>query len=137
MSARIDGASTGIGFGVSGTVKKNSSDTSEMFSQILEKMKKGESPSLGAGSDDASDEDAVTVTRILSDGSTLITTMKDGKIVSQTKTHAAVQEESPKLLDTVVEKGIWKAEETETAEAVASSMAANSGNDILGLLNTK
>ena len=137
MSARIDGASTGIGFGVSGTAKKNSSDTSEMFSQILEKMKKGESPSLGAGSDDASDEDTVTVTRILSDGSTVVTTMKDGKIVSQTKTHAAVQEESPKLLDTVVEKGIGKAEETETAEAVASSMAANLGNDILGLLNTK
>lgn len=137
MSARIDGASTSIGFGVSGTAKKNSSDTSEMFSQILEKMKKGESPSLGAGSDDASDEDTVTVTRILSDGSTVITTMRDGKIVSQTKIHAAVQEESPKLLDTVVEKGIGKAEETETAEAVASSMAANLGNDILGLLNTK
>ena len=137
MCVRIDGASMDIGFGVSGTAKKNSSDTSEMFSQILEKMKKGESPSLGAGSDNGSDEDTVTVTRILSDGSTIITTMKDGKIVSQTKTHAAVQQESPKLLDTVVEKGMGTANEAENNEAITSAAAGLLSNDILGLLNSK
>ena len=47
----------------------------------------------------------MTVTRILSDGSTLITVMREDKIVSQTKTHAVRQEDSPKLLNTISQVG--------------------------------
>lgn len=123
------------GFGISnGTQKSKSSDAdaSQQFSEILDKMKKGQSPSLG--SDDSKDEDTVTVTRILSDGSTIITTMKDGKIVSQSKTHAAVEQDDPKLLDTTVEKGIGKAD-SGAGEDMAASLAGSAlGGDILSLL---
>ena len=123
------------GFGMSnGTQKSKSSDAdaSQQFSEILDKMKKGQSPSLG--SDDSKDEDTVTVTRILSDGSTIITTMKDGKIVSQSKTHAAVEQDDPKLVDTTVEKGIGKAD-SGTGEDMAASVAGSAfSGDILSLL---
>lgn len=122
------------GFGMAGSTQKSKStgvDASQQFSEILDKMKKGQSPSLGG--DDSKDEDTVTVTRILSDGSTIITTMKDGKIVSQTKTHAAVEQDEPKLMDTVVDKGIGKADEAGDAMA-ASAAASVLSSDILSLL---
>lgn len=132
MSVRIDGGLSG--FGVAGSTQKSKStgaDASQQFSEILDKMKKGQSPSMGA--DDSTDEDTVTVTRILSDGSTIITTMKDGKIVSQTKTHAAVEQDEPKLMDTVVDKGIGKADEAGDAMA-ASTAGSFLSSDILSLL---
>ena len=122
------------GFGMSnGTQKSKSSaaEASAQFSEILDRMKKGQSPSLGA--DESKDEDTVTVTRILSDGSTIITTMKEGKIVSQTKTHAAAEQDEPKLMDTVVEKGIGKADGADDAMAASAAGSVLSG-DILSLL---
>lgn len=76
----------------------------EDFSVLLDKMKKGQSPSLN--SDDGGDpEKTVTVTRVMFDGSTLITVMREGKIVSQSRTHAAKAEDNPRLLDTISQVG--------------------------------
>ena len=105
MTSKVNGAGLGIG-SWTGAKARNTEheETCSNFSVLLEKMKKGQSPSLN--SDDGGDpEKTVTVTRILSDGSTLITVMREDKIVSQTKTHAVRQEDSPKLLNTISQVG--------------------------------
>ena len=105
MTSKVNGAGLGIG-SWTGAKARNTEheETCSNFSVLLDKMKKGQSPSLN--SDDGGDpEKTVTVTRILSDGSTLITVMREDKIVSQTKTHAVRQEDSPKLLDTISQVG--------------------------------
>lgn len=105
MTSRISGAGLGIGSWAGAKVMdEKHEETCSDFSTLLDKMKKGQSPSLN--SDDGGDpEKTVTVTRILSDGSTLITVMREGKIVSQSKTHAIRQEDNPKLLDTISQVG--------------------------------
>ena len=105
MTSKVNGAGLGIG-SWTGAKARNTEheETCSNFSVLLDKMKKGQSPSLN--SDDGGDpEKTVTVTRILSDGSTLITVMREDKIVSQTKTHAVRQEDSPKLLNTISQVG--------------------------------
>ena len=105
MTSKVNGAGLGIG-SWTGAKARNTEheETCSNFSVLFDKMKKGQSPSLN--SDDGGDpEKTVTVTRILSDGSTLITVMREDKIVSQTKTHAVRQEDSPKLLDTISQVG--------------------------------
>lgn len=105
MTSKVNGAGLGIG-SWTGAKARNTEheETCSNFSVLLDKMKKGQSPSLN--SDDGGDpEKTVTVTRILSDGSTLITVMREDKIVSQTKTHAVRQEDSPKLLNTISQAG--------------------------------
>lgn len=102
--------------------KAEQSGAREDFSAMLEKMKKGQSP--GSDSDDGSDpEKTVTVTRIMSDGSTLITVMREGKIVSQSRTHAVKAEENPRLLDTVTQVG---------AGGTAVALQADEGADGMG-----
>ena len=106
MTSKVNGAGLGIS-SWAGAKMRNSEheETCSNFSVLLDKMKKGQSPSLN--SEDGGDpKKTVTVTRILSDGSTLITVTREGKIVSQTKTHAVRQEESPKLLDTIVDSSL-------------------------------
>lgn len=106
MTSKVNGAGLGIS-SWTGAKARNAEyeETSSNFSVLLDKMKKGQSPSLN--SEDGGDpKKTVTVTRILSDGSTLTTVMREGKIVSQTKTHAVRQEESPKLLDTIVDSSL-------------------------------
>lgn len=96
----------------------------EDFSAMLEKMKKGQSP--GADSDDGSDpEKTVTVTRIMSDGSTLITVMREGKIVSQSRTHAVKAEENLRVLDTITQVGA-------DAGAAAAALQTDEGADGMG-----
>ena len=106
MTGKVNGTGLGIGSWTGAKVRNGlHEETCSNFSTLLEKMKKGQSPSLN--SDDGGDpEKTVTVTRILSDGSTLITVMREGKIVSQSKTHAVKQEDSPKLLDTISQVGL-------------------------------
>jgi len=72
-----------------------SSSTSDALSQIVSNLQSGGS---GSGSD-SSDEDTVTTTRVLSDGSVLVTVMKDGKIVSETKTRSSNSDEQAMALD--------------------------------------
>ena len=51
-------------------------------------------------------EDTTTVTRVMSDGSVLITVYEKGKIVAQTKTHSPHPEEIPTILSTRVEHSL-------------------------------
>lgn len=106
MTSRISNAGFGIGSWTGAKVRNTEhEETCSNFSTLLDKMKKGQSPSLSSN-DGGDPEKTVTVTRILSDGSTLITVMREGKIVSQSKTHAVRQEDSPKLLDTISQVGL-------------------------------
>lgn len=106
MTSRISNAGLGIGSWTGAKINNSEhEETCSNFSTLLERMKRGQSPSLNAN-DGGDPEKTVTVTRILSDGSTLITVMREGKIVSQSKTHAVRQEDSPKLLDTISQVGL-------------------------------
>ena len=51
-------------------------------------------------------EDITTVTRVMSDGSVLITVYEKDKIVAQTKTHSPHPEEIPTILSTRVEHSL-------------------------------
>ena len=51
-------------------------------------------------------EDTTTVTRVMSDGSMLITVYEKDKIVAQTKTHSPHPEEIPTILSTRVEHSL-------------------------------
>jgi len=58
-------------------------------------------PATGYGENgSSSDEDTVTMTKVLSDGSVLITVLQDGKVISETKTHAAKPEADPSVMGT-------------------------------------
>ena len=74
------------------TTSKTTSTSSvqDTFSQMVENLQSG-APATGYGDNgsSSSDDDTVTMTKVLSDGSVLITVMQDGKIISQTKTRAA------------------------------------------------
>ena len=129
MTSKVNGAGLGIG-SWTGAKARNTEheETCSNFSVLLDKMKKGQSPSLN--SDDGGDpEKTVTVTRILSDGSTLITVMREGKIVSQTKTHAVRQEDSPKLLNTISQVGAGLTMATpQEGEEVKGGSAVDAGH---------
>ena len=102
---------------------KNAKATQEKFSEVLDRMKKGQgtvSDDSSSGADSEGQEDTVTVTRLMSDSSTMITVMRKGKIISQTKTHGAVKQENPKLLDTTT-----TVEHGGQAEALAGAVNAS------------
>ena len=69
------------------TTSKTTSTSSvqDTFSQMVENLQSG-APATGYGDNgsSSSDDDTVTMTKVLSDGSVLITVMQDGKIISQT-----------------------------------------------------
>ena len=69
-----------------GTTTSTSSVT-DVFSQMVSNLQSG-APATGYGENgSSSDEDTVTMTKVLSDGSVLITVLQDGKVISETKTH--------------------------------------------------
>lgn len=76
---------------------KSSSSVEDAYSQILSNLQSG-APAGGSG--DSSDEDTVTMTQVLSDGSVLITVMQDGKVLSQTKTRAANLDDDATVIGT-------------------------------------
>ena len=73
------------------------------FSTMLRQLETG-----GAITDtgEKPSEDTTTVTRVMSDGSMLITVYEKDKIVAQTKTHSPHPEEIPTILSTRVEHSL-------------------------------
>ncbi len=70
----------------------------EEFSKILNNLK--ESRPADYDEQSSKGEDVTTITRVMSDGSVLITVMRGNEIVSQSKTRAAHAEENPDIVST-------------------------------------
>ena len=67
------------------------------FSKIVNNLSKGKPANA---SDDADNSDGtVTITKVLSDGSVLITVMKGSEIISETKTRSANPQKNPTPVD--------------------------------------
>lgn len=79
---------------VSATRQTGSSTDEDNFSALLKSMRTG--GAAGAGSDDGSER--TTVTRVLSDGSVVITVYEGSRIVSETKSRSASPEQTPSVL---------------------------------------
>ncbi|WP_051180250.1 hypothetical protein [Selenomonas ruminantium] len=83
--------------------KDNTLQAKEKFSSMLRQLENG-----GAITDtgEKPGEDTTTVTRVMSDGSVLITVYEKDKIVSQTKTHSPQPEKIPTILSTRTEQSL-------------------------------
>ena len=79
---------------VSAARQTGSSTDEDNFSALLKSMRT--SGAAGAGSDDGSER--TTVTRVLSDGSVVITVYEGSRIVSETKSRSASPEQTPSVL---------------------------------------
>lgn len=101
---------------VSAARQTGSSTDEDNFSALLKSMRTG--GAAGVGSDDGSER--TTVTRVLSDGSVVITVYEGSRIVSETKSRSASPEQTPSVLSV----------RTETSGA-ASSTAGLSGAALL------
>ena len=115
------------------TTSKTTSTSSvqDTFSQMVENLQSG-APATGYGDNgSSSDDDTVTMTKVLSDGSVLITVMQDGKIISETRTHPAKVEDDPSKLS------ITATTQTTGASAlgVSGSSTANSLQQTLDKFN--
>lgn len=112
------------------TTSKTTSTSSvqDTFSQMVENLQSG-APATGYGDNgSSSDDDTVTMTKVLSDGSVLITVMQDGKIISQTKTRAAKPQDQPEVTNmTTVDKGTV----AHTAGANTVSLASSQQSSLL------
>ena len=73
------------------------------FSTMLRQLETGD-PITDTG--EKPGEDTTTVTRVMSDGSVLVTVYEKDKIVAQTKTHSPHPEEIPTILSTRVETSL-------------------------------
>ena len=83
--------------------QKNSQGSyAETFSKVLDNLKNGRPANYDQEA--MSSQKTQTMTQILSDGSTLITVFdENGKIISQSKTAAVIQQENPHLIGNRVE----------------------------------
>ena len=83
--------------------KDNTLQAKEKFSSMLRQLETG-----GAITDtgEKPGEDTTTVTRVMSDGSVLITVYEEDKIISQTKTHSPHAEKIPTILSTRTEHSL-------------------------------
>jgi hypothetical protein len=89
--------STATSWGVTGakSTSKSTSSASDDFAKIVNNLKSGKAAN---SSNDDDNKDTVTITKVLSDGSVLITVMKGDQIVSETKTSSAKPDEKAKVL---------------------------------------
>ena len=87
------------------------------FSKILQNMREYK-PANYDDSIKVDDKTTVT-TQVLSDGSTLTTVRKDGKIISQSKTPATRSEKNPTVISTETIKGL-KQEDEEQPQAMTN-----------------
>lgn len=86
------------------------------FSKILQNMREYK-PANYDDSIKVDDKTTVT-TQVLSDGSTLTTVRKDGKIISQSKTPATRSEKNPTVISTETIKGLKQEDEGQPQSTV-------------------
>lgn len=77
---------------------KESQETSETFSAILQQLQTGGAGTASGGSDGSSEE-TETITRIMPDGTIRITVYRGSEIISQTEASPTPEEEKPTYLE--------------------------------------
>jgi len=92
----ISGVGAAALWGTTKTASTSSTAASD-FSKMVNNLSKGKPANA---SDDADSSDGtVTITKVLSDGSVLITVMKGSEIISETKTRSASPQKNPTPVD--------------------------------------
>ena len=93
------------------------------FSTMLRQLETG-GPITDTG--EKPGEDTTTVTRVMSDGSVLVTVYEKDKIVAQTKTHSPHPEEIPNIISTRVEHSLPdEAEELQQTSGLTDAQMLN------------
>ena len=102
--------------------KDNTLQAKEKFSSMLRQMETG-----GAITDtgEKPGEDTTTVTRVMSDGSVLITVYEKDKIISQTKTHSPHPEKIPTILSTRTEHSLSENLEEQQVSGMVDTQMLN------------
>lgn len=118
----INGNSTSYAAGTTSASSTKDSDTKVSFTAILNQLKTGAGSGGGASGDDS--KETVTITKVMSDGSVMITVYQGDKIISQTKTKSASPEENPTVLSTNSERGLPDPANNFSMNTVSSSAAA-------------
>lgn len=95
---------------------------SDEFSKMLQNMREYK-PANYDDSIKVDDKTTVT-TQVLSDGSTLTTVRKEGKIISQSKTPATHPEKNPTVLSTETVKGLKQEDEEQSQNVVSPDVTA-------------
>lgn len=99
---------------------------SDDFSRILQNMREYKP----ANYDDTIkvDDKTTVTTQVLSDGSTLTTVRKEGKIISQSKTPATRPEKNPTVISTETIKGLKQEDEEQSQTMVTPYVTAKDIN---------
>lgn len=101
--------------------------TGDEFSKLLQNMREYKPANFD---DNIQVDDKTTVTtQVLSDGSTLTTVRKDGKIISQSKTPATHPEKNPTVVSTRTVKGTKQEDDGQTSSMLNSSSAITDETD--------
>ena len=102
--------------------KENTLQAKEKFSSMLRQLETG-----GAITDtgEKPGEDTTTVTRVMSDGSVLITVYEKDKIISQTKTHSPHPEKIPTILSTRTEHSLMDDPEEQQVSGMVDTQMLN------------
>ena len=102
--------------------KDNTLQAKEKFSSMLRQLETG-----GAITDNGEKpgEDTTTVTRVMSDGSVLITVYEKDKIISQTKTHSPHPEKIPTILSTRTEHSLTDDPEEQQVSGMVDTQMMN------------
>ena len=84
--------------------KKKPEAAQDAFSAILRQMETGGGAPRGENSGDRNDEETTTVTKVMADGSVLVTVYRGTEIISENKTKATTSEKDPTVIGTRTER---------------------------------
>ena len=109
-----------------GAVHKKSEAAQDAFSSILRQMETGGGAPRGENSSDKNEEETTTVTKVMADGSVLVTVYRGTEIISENKTKATNAEKDPTVISTRTEQigGAKEAELNARTGAVSGASAA-------------
>ena len=94
----------GHGFAsVAGAAYKKPEAAKDAFSAILRQMETGGGAPRGENSSDKNEEETTTVTKVMADGSVLVTVYRGTEIISENKTKATTAEKDPTVISTRTE----------------------------------
>ena len=106
--------------------KKKPEAAQDAFSAILRQMETGGGAPRGENSGDRNDEETTTVTKVMADGSVLVTVYRGTEIISENKTKATTSEKDPTVIGTRTERlgGAKEAELNGRTGAASGASAA-------------
>ena len=93
----------GLASAVGAVHKKKSEAAQDAFSAILRQMETGGGAPRGENSGDKNEEETTTVTKVMADGSVLVTVYRGTEIISENKTKATTGEKDSTVISTRTE----------------------------------